>query len=177
MAVALSCIEEDHRRIEGWLSQLQEGAEGAPASVLDGAGREVTRHLATVLQVLYPYVVRTVEGGDDLAKAARLGFEEIELQLQRLRSVPMSTQEFRTELGRFIAAVRQQMHEEESRVVEVLRQVAPPEALADLDRRLARAGRHAMTRPHPHVPKSAVGFTLSNAVMGAADRLRQRLHR
>lgn len=44
-----------------------------------------------------------------------------------------------------------------------------------MDAHLARAWRHAPTRPHPHLAKSAAGTTVGNVVMGVADRLRHRL--
>lgn len=168
-------LRSDHRRIELLLTRLEQQAETTPKSVLDAAARQVSAHLSVTISALYPVVVTKLHGGDDLAKKHRLGAEEVQITLQRLQRTPLSTEEFREELGRFIAAVRRQMANEESQVLAVLpRELSDAEA-ADLVRQLRRARRRGVIRPHPHIPKSALGASVATRIMGTADRVRERL--
>lgn len=174
MGDELDRLLRDHRHVEVLLTQLQEQAETAPMRVLDAAEALVSRHLATALEALYPAAHRALDDGDEQAKAARLGVEEIQLTMQRIRHTPMGVDEFRAELGRYVASVRQQLRNERA-TIERLRSTLDPDALARVDAHLQRAARHATSRPHPHMPKSAAGMAVGNLVMGAADRIRDRL--
>lgn len=168
-------LERDRRNIDLLLAQLEHQAEAAPRHVLDAAERQVSRHLATTLQALYPTVRRTLDGGDDAAKRARLGYEEIQVTMERIQLVPLGTEDFRLELGRYVAAVRQHLGEEIATVA-ALRAALPADELARLDGHLQRSAAHAPTRAHPHVLKSAAGAAVANRMLGVADRVRDRLH-
>lgn len=174
---AVDVLEADHREVDVLLWQLEQQAEAAPKRVLDEAVRKLSVHSAIEIELLYPFVAEHVEGGNDRAKQARLDHEEVEMSMLRLRSVPMSTEEFRGELAKLIADVRRHVGEEEAELFPALRGAADEGELTTLGQRLQHAMRHAPTRPHPHAPKSAVGAKVAGRVAGTWDRLRDALRR
>lgn len=174
---AVDVLESDHRSVEVLLSQLQQQGEAAPKHVLDEAVRSLSIHSAVEIELLYPLVADRLDGGTDKAKQARLDHQEVEMSMLRLQRVPMSTDEFRSELSRFIAEVRAHVQNEETSLFPLLRAGVDERTLVELGKRLEHAKRHAPTHPHPHAPKSAVGAKLADRVAGALDRLRDRARR
>jgi hemerythrin superfamily protein len=173
---AVDVLEADHRAVEMLLSQLEQQAEATPKHVLEEAVRALSMHSAVEVELLYPLVADRLEGGADMAKQARLDHEEAEMSMLRLQSVPMSTEEFRSELSRFVAEVRAHVRTEETTIFPLLRAGVDSRTLADLGSRLEHAKRHAPTRPHPHAPKSALAAKLADRLAGTVDRLRDRAH-
>ena len=174
---AVEVLEEDHRTVDLLLTQLERQAEAAPKRVLDDAVRALSVHSAIEVEYLYPFVAARLEGGTDLAKEARLDHEEVAMTLLRLQNVAMSVTEFREELTKLIADVRQHVRTEETMLFPSMRASVDAATLTELGGRLEHAKRHAPTRPHPHAPRSALGSRVADRLSGAIDRLRDRPRR
>ena len=167
----LTILEGEHRGIDLLLWELQAEAEAAPRTSLKAAISALSSHTAVELEVLYPQVRSNVDGGVDLVKQARLDHEEVAMSLLRLQKVPMTTDEFRTELAHAIEQVRAHVRQEEGEMFPALREVLSPVQLHQLGRKVARARRHAPTRPHPRSLKSALGARFADRIESLLDRV------
>jgi hemerythrin superfamily protein len=172
----LAVLRADHRRVREMLERLELEAEAAPKELFDELMRELSVHSALEIELLYPLVARRLEEGRDLAKGGRLDHEEIEMTVYRLQQLPFSKQEFREELAKLIVDVRHHVGDEEAVVFPALEQQASVEELIELGRHLARARGHVPTHPHPSAPKAKVAARIANRVVGAVDRLSDRVH-
>ena len=167
----LTMLESDHRGIDLLLWELQFQAEAAPRATLERVISSLSSHMAVELEVLYPQVRSKVDGGEDLVKQARIDHEEVAMSLLRLQKVPMAIDEFRTELGHVIEHVRAHVRQEEEEMFPSLREDLSSEQLHRLGMKLARARRHAPTRPHPRSLKSALGARIADRVESLFDRI------
>jgi hemerythrin superfamily protein len=154
----------DHRRIESLFVELETG-EGDPdhrRDLVDVVVAELVRHAVAEELYLYPAVRDLLPDGDTLADRGLRQHADVERALDALED---------TDLTAVIAAVRAHVDEQERDLFRRLRQVCPPDRLADLGHRAEAVKRIAPTRPHPHVP----GNRLGAAGSGLVDRVRDAL--
>jgi len=172
----IAVLRADHSRIRELLDRVELEAEAAPKETFDELMQELSVHSALEIELLYPLVARSLEGGGDLAKGGRLDHEEIEMTVYRLQKLPYSKQEFREELAKLIVDVRHHLGDEEGLMFPALEQQASVEDLLDLGRRLEKARGWAPTHPHPSAPKAKAAARVANRVTGVMDRLSDRIH-
>lgn len=169
MTDLIDVLVRDHRVVETLFAELETG-EGGPGhrhDVVEVVVAELVRHAVAEELYLYPAVREHLPDGDQLADHELRHHAEVERTLETLDDAGA--------LATLMTAVRAHVAEQERDLFPRLRQVCPPDRLADLGRRVEAAKRIAPTRPHPSAPRRPPFNRLGAAGTGLVDRVRDAL--
>ncbi|GLC36770.1 hypothetical protein PLESTB_000784700 [Pleodorina starrii] len=174
----LDAIVADHLVIKQLFGRYDTAAT-AQAKLAAGRDlvRHISRHASAEERTLYP-LVREKHPQPGLA---RMLYDRMvnKHMLNFLEShVPASEAEwtlYDTTLAKFRAVEEEHLATEEAEVIEPLRAVLDPAALAKLGRKWSSAFANAPTHPHPGGPSDAAGARLLHPVVGLIDRVRDAL--
>lgn len=137
--------------------------DGVAADVV----REVSMHLVADTQLLYPTILRHLEGGDETAARLRHGDHELEELLARLDAgglVAVNIDELRSMVRRHIDG--------QEEVFPALATAIPPAEMARLGDEVSRTIREAPTHPHPHLPDHGPLEPAADAIASTIDHLK-----
>lgn len=165
----ISFLEEDHRRIEALLSDLDRIGEVAPRAMLEELDEELSAHAAAELEVLYPAAKRSARLGTEV-KQARLDHEEAAITLERLGEVRMDAASFRSELDHLLEVITSHFRAEEEEMFPALRASMTESQQQQLGEDLQRALRHAPRHLHPRGPKSKYGSRIFDRMTTIAEK-------
>jgi hemerythrin-like domain-containing protein len=173
----IEVLEHDHREVEEMFAEL-ESLRGA-TSQADQARRkavteqvtiELVRHSVAEEVLVYPQVERKVSAEE--AEHAREEHAEAEETLQRLEKLDADDPEFDDALAELMAEIRHHIEDEEGEMFAHMRQVIDADELRKLGARVEAFKKVAPTRPHPHVPNTALARTAAGPAASLLDRMR-----
>ncbi|MGA8115915.1 MAG: hemerythrin domain-containing protein [Actinocatenispora sp.] len=181
---ALDVLRQDHQRILGMLTDLEEGRSvlsGATEAELEARRDLVTRlviaesiHEAVEEQHFWPVVRDVLSDFPDLASRGLQQETVAKVALHEVDTVGPRHPEFEAMLARFVEGAREHISYEEVEVWPALVSVVGPAELEAMGDRLTDARRTAPTRPHPHVPTGTMSLRTVGAGWAMLDRLRDK---
>jgi hemerythrin-like domain-containing protein len=173
----IEVLEHDHREVEEMFAEL-ESLRGATSdedkarrkAVTEQVTIELVRHSVAEEVLVYPVVERKVSAEE--AEHAREEHAEAEETLQRLEKLDADDPEFDDELAELMAEIRHHIEDEEGEMFAHMRQVIDADELRKLGARVEAFKKVAPTRPHPHVPNTALARTAAGPAASLLDRMR-----
>ena len=173
----IEILEHDHREVEQMFVELEslKGAttEEAIARRKDLAEQvtiELVRHSVAEEVLVYPKVERQVSAEE--AEHAREEHAEAEETLQRLEKLDADDPAFDDELATLMREIRHHIEDEEQQMFAHMREVIDEDELRTLGARVEAFKKVAPTRPHPHVPNTALARTAAGPAASLFDRMR-----
>jgi hemerythrin superfamily protein len=173
----IEVLEHDHREVEEMFAEL-ESLRGASTDEARARRKEVTeqvtielvRHSVAEEVLVYPQVERKVSAEE--AEHAREEHAEAEETLQRLEKLDADDPAFDDELATLMAEIRHHIEDEEGEMFAHMRQVIDGDELRKLGEQVEAFKKVAPTRPHPHVPNTALARTAAGPAASLFDRMR-----
>jgi hemerythrin-like domain-containing protein len=173
----IEVLEHDHREVEEMFGELEslrgaatEEARARRKEVTEQVTIELVRHSVAEEVLVYPQVERKVSAEE--AEHAREEHAEAEETLQRLEKLDADDPAFDDELATLMAEIRHHIEDEEGEMFAHMRQVIDAEELRKLGARVEAFKKVAPTRPHPHVPNTALARTAAGPAASLFDRMR-----
>jgi hypothetical protein len=173
----IEVLEHDHREVEEMFAEL-ESLRGASTeedkerrkTVTEQVTIELVRHSVAEEVLVYPEVERKVSAEE--VEHAREEHAEAEETLQRLEKLDADDPAFDDELATLMAEIRHHIEDEEGEMFAHMRQVIDEDELRKLGARVEAFKKVAPTRPHPHVPNTALARTAAGPAASLFDRMR-----
>src|SRR3954462_5224372 len=173
----IEILEHDHREVEEMFTEL-ESLRGAATDeeksrrkdLAEQVTIELGRHSVAEEILVYPRVEKEVSAEE--AEHAREEHAEAEETLQRLEKLDAGDPSFDDELAELMAEVRPHIEDEEGQMFAHMRQVIDEDELRTLGARVEAFKKVAPTRPHPHVPNTALARTAAGPGASLFDRMR-----
>jgi hypothetical protein len=173
----IEVLEHDHREVEEMFGELEslrgaatEEARARRKEVTEQVTIELVRHSVAEEVLVYPQVERKVSAEE--AEHAREEHAEAEETLQRLEKLDADDPAFDDELATLMAEIRHHIEDEEGEMFAHMREVIDAEELRKLGARVEAFKKVAPTRPHPHVPNTALARTAAGPAASLFDRMR-----
>jgi len=173
----IEVLEHDHREVEEMFAELESlrGAESEEdkarrKTVTEQVTIELVRHSVAEEVLVYPEVERKVSAEE--VEHAREEHAEAEETLQRLEKLDADDPAFDDELAELMAEIRHHIEDEEGEMFVHMRQVIDADELRKLGARVEAFKKVAPTRPHPHVPNTALARTAAGPAASLFDRMR-----
>ncbi|MEU8266346.1 hemerythrin domain-containing protein [Sphaerisporangium sp. NPDC049002] len=172
----ITVLTTDHREVEQMFAELEasrgSGDEERRRHVTEKVIIELVRHFVAEEAYLYPAVRRLIPGGDDLADREIGEHAEAERLMKDLERTDTGDPAFGHLLDKLMAAVREHMREEESRLFPELVKYADAEELHGIGKKITAIKKIAPTRPHPAAPGNPLVGKLLAPGTGLVDRIR-----
>jgi hypothetical protein len=158
----IEILEHDHREVEQMFVELES---------LKGATTEeaIARRKDLAEQVTIELVRHSVA---EEAEHAREEHAEAEETLQRLEKLDADDPAFDDELATLMREIRHHIEDEEQQMFAHMREVIDEDELRTLGARVEAFKKVAPTRPHPHVPNTALARTAAGPAASLFDRMR-----
>lgn len=178
----IEVLTRQHNQVRALQQQLEalpgHRTGGAPddlaarKSIADMITVVLSRHETAEEQHLWPAVRSALPDGDSWADGALQQEQEGKEALTELGRLDPDTSEFDELVEKLVLLLRRHVTYEEQ-VFLRLREAMPDEDRQKLGKKVARASKHAPTRPHKHAPKEP-GAAVKAAAPGAAalDKVR-----
>jgi hypothetical protein len=173
----IEVLEHDHREVEEMFAELEtlrgastEEAKERRKAVTEQVTIELVRHSVAEEVLVYPQVEDKVSAEE--AEHAREEHAQAEETLQQLEKLDADDPAFDDELATLMAEIRHHIEDEEGEMFAHMRQVMDPAELRKLGGRVEAFKKVAPTRPHPHVPNTAVARTAAGPAASLFDRMR-----
>jgi hypothetical protein len=173
----IEVLEHDHREVEEMFAELEtlrgastEEAKERRKALTEQVTIELVRHSVAEEVLVYPQVEDKVSAEE--AEHAREEHAQAEETLQRLEKLDADDPAFDDELATLMAEIRHHIEDEEGEMFAHMRQVMDPAELRKLGGRVEAFKKVAPTRPHPHVPNTAVARTAAGPAASLFDRMR-----
>src|SRR3954447_9765450 len=173
----IEILEHDHREVEQMFAELEtlrgastEDAKARRKELTDQVTIELVRHSVAEEVLLYPQVEKKVSAEE--AEHAREEHAEAEETLQRLEKLDADDPAFDDELATLMGEIRHHIEDEEGEMFAHMRQVIDQDELRKLGSRVEAFKKVAPTRPHPHVPNTAMARTAAGPAASLFDRMR-----
>jgi hemerythrin-like domain-containing protein len=182
MADVFDVLAHDHIEVKRMLAELEKGPtalSGADQDALLLRKRmaeqliiEESKHEAVEEMYFWPAVREYAPEGDKLADEAIGQEQEAKEVLDKLDKLDASDAEFERLLSTFIAAAREHIEFEETRVWPGFRAALNADQAGELGTKLTEAKKTAPTRPHPHTPASPGVLKTAGPAAAMADKAR-----
>jgi Hemerythrin HHE cation binding domain len=173
----IEILEHDHREVEQMFAELEslrgaasEDAISRRKDLADQVTIELVRHSVAEEVLVYPEVEDQVSA--DEAEHAREEHAEAEETLHRLEQLDPDDPAFDDELATLMSEIRHHIKDEEEQMFAHMRQVIDIDELRTLGARVEAFKKVAPTRPHPHIPNTALARTAAGPAASLFDRLR-----
>lgn len=177
---AIDLLMSDHRVVDALFMEYEaldgEGHE-RQRQLVDEMIHELSVHAAIEEQVLYPFIRRELPDGEKLAEEGIREHQEVKELLADLEQFDPRDAAFDQRVGELIGDVRHHVDEEETEFFPKLREVASPDELVKLGRRLETAKKFAPTHPHPEAPTTPPGNVVAGAAAAVIDKARDAFKR
>lgn len=172
---ATELLIHDHREARSLFERFPtETSESDRRQIAEELIRELSRHDAIELQVLYPELRKVSDEGGRMAdhgldehSEARDLLKELDESLDRVASPA-----FAASWRRLQDMVYEHMDEEEGEVFPLLRAHRSPSELSELGDKLEAAKKVAPAHPHPGTPDNPIGAMVMGGAAGVVDRAR-----
>jgi hemerythrin-like domain-containing protein len=135
--------------------------------IIDSSAHETAEE-----QYFWPVVRERLPDGDGLADEAIEQESVAKQMLNELGKLGGPEHEFDALIDTIIPSCRAHIEFEETRVWPVLRKVLSPDESQDLGKKIARAKKHAPTRPHPRTPPTPAVLATLRPAVAVIDKLR-----
>jgi hypothetical protein len=182
MANVFTVLSRDHEEVKRMLSEFQTGPTAATGASDDELLLrkkmaqtlviEESKHEAVEEMYFWPTVRDRLPGGNELADQAISQEQDGKEVLARLDKADPGDGEFETLLTEFIAAGREHIAFEETRVWPGLREALTEAQAAELGDKIEQAKKTAPTRPHPNTPPAPGVLKTAGPVAAATDKAR-----
>jgi hemerythrin-like domain-containing protein len=173
----IEILEHDHREVEQMFAELEslrgtttDEAKTRRKDLADQVTIELVRHSVAEEVLVYPKVERDVSAEE--AEHAREEHAEAEKTLHRLEQLDPDDPGFDDELATLMAEIRHHIEDEEGRMFADMRRTIGEDELRSLGRQVEAFKKVAPTRPHPHVPNTALARTAAGPAASLFDRMR-----
>jgi hemerythrin-like domain-containing protein len=176
---AIELLMSDHQKVDALFKEYEslDDAAERKRQLVDEMIHELSVHAAIEEQLLYPYMRREVQGGDELADEGLQEHQEAKELLADLERLDPQDAAFDQKVNQLIADVRHHVEEEETQFFPRLREVASKDELIKLGSRLETAKKLAPTHPHPKAPDTPPGNVIAGAAAAVMDKVRDKLKR
>ncbi|WP_214412297.1 hemerythrin domain-containing protein [Sphaerisporangium fuscum] len=175
----ITVLTTDHREVEQMFAELEKlrgtGEEERRRDLVEKVVTELVKHSVAEEAYLYPAARRFLPEGDRLADREIAEHAEAERLMKELERTDTTDPAFDHLLDRFMAAIREHVHEEESELFPELVKYADAEELHSLGKKVRAMKKIAPTRPHPAAPDSPPANKLIAPGAGLVDRVRDLL--
>jgi hemerythrin-like domain-containing protein len=173
----IEILEHDHREVEEMFKEL-ESLRGATSDedrsrrkdLAEQVTIELVRHSVAEEVLVYPAVESQVSAEE--AEHARKEHAEAEETMHRLEKLDADDPAFDDELATLMAEIRHHIEDEEGEMFAHMRQVIDQDELRRLGTAVEAFKKVAPTRPHPHVPNTAVARLAAGPAASLFDRMR-----
>ena len=133
---------------------------------------ELSVHAAVEEQFVYPVLRWKVDGGGGLAEHAIDEHQELKRLLADLEKLDPAEAQFRSQMDRVVAAVREHVSDEEGDVLPKLRTATDADLREKLGTLVENAKSVVPTHPHPLVPGTATAQLIAGPWASIVDRIR-----
>ncbi len=178
-------LSHDHNEVKSMLAELEAGSGPAAPTGQDALELrtkmveqliiEESKHEAVEEEYFWPAVRELVQDGDTLADHAVEQEQAAKHVLNDLIGLKAGDAKFEELLSKFVSDGREHIAYEEETVWPKLRLVLSAERAAELGAKLAEGKKIAPTRPHPHTPPKPGILKAAGPVVGAADKIRDKM--
>jgi hemerythrin superfamily protein len=176
-ASVLTRQKRDHVRLDA-LIRAVDAAQGAHRQeALTRLCRLVFPHAFAEESVLWPAIRRWVPQGAELTLEIEQEHQQINELFTELEATDPDGARHHELWGRIAALLREDVRDEEDRLLPLLQTAVPPRALTALGYAWEAVRRTAPTRPHPVVARRPPGNVAAAAPLTVLDRSRDRLDR
>jgi hemerythrin superfamily protein len=173
----IEVLEHDHREVEEMFAELEslrgattENAVTRRKELTEQVTIELVRHSVAEEVLVYPKVEDEVSAEE--AEHARGEHAEAEETLQKLEKLDADDPAFDDELATLMREIRHHIKDEEEQMFAHMREVIDEDELRQLGARVEAFKKVAPTRPHPHVPNTALARTAAGPAASLFDRMR-----
>ncbi|MFL5835085.1 MAG: hemerythrin domain-containing protein, partial [Solirubrobacteraceae bacterium] len=172
----IEVLEHDHREVEEMFAELEslrgaatEETKSRRKAVTEQVTIELVRHSVAEEVLVYPQVEKKVSAEE--AQHAREEHAQAEETLHRMEKLDAGDPAFDDELATLIKEIRHHIEDEEGEMFADMRRVIDQDELRTLGARVEAFKKVAPTRPHPHVPNTALARTAAGpaAIRGRAS--------
>lgn len=172
MGDVIATLEADHRRVEELFKSYRFTTEGQRPEVLNDIVRELSVHSALEEQIVYPAVRAKLDQGSEEADHAIEEHQQIKRLLSDLEKFDIGSPEHDDRFDGLVAAVQEQVAQEEGELFLQLRSMLDPERLDQMASLVDKARSLMPTHPHPNVPGTAAAQVLTGPLASLADHVR-----
>jgi hypothetical protein len=168
----LSRQKRDHIRLDELLQRLGQSSAGEEQAILLKIYRLVFPHAFAEETILWPLMRRVLPDGEELTLRVELEHQEINELATRLESLEQGSDERRQVLARLVALLREDVRDEEDKLLPRLQMKVTGAQLRRLGIAWEAVRLMAPTRPHPIVSRRPPGNVLAALPLALLDRWR-----
>ena len=169
--------KRDHIELDRLLHRIDASTGDERQDHLTDLCRLVFPHAFAEESVLWPAIRKMVSGGEPLTLEIEREHQEINELFTELEQLPPEGPGHRKLWGRIESLLRQDVRDEEDRLLPMLQDVADRRTLVRLGWAWEAVRRTAPTRPHPVVARRPPGNVAAAAPLTVLDRARDHLDR
>lgn len=169
--------KRDHIELDRLLHRIDASSGTDRQDYLTELCRLVFPHAFAEEAVLWPAIRKMVPGGEQLTLEIEREHQEINELFTELEKLPVDDPRHRALWPRIEAVLREDVRDEEDRLLPMLQDVADRRTLVQLGWAWEAVRRTAPTRPHPVVARRPPGNALAAAPLTVLDRARDHLDR
>ncbi|WP_353612074.1 hemerythrin domain-containing protein [Mycobacterium sp. GA-1199] len=169
--------KRDHIELDRLIESADTATGNDRAEYLTRLCRLVFPHAFAEESVLWPAIRRWVPEGEQLTLEIEREHQEINELFAELEKLDVDSPEHRQLWHRIVALLREDVRDEEDRLLPMLQQRMSPRALVALGWVWEATRRTSPTRPHPVVARRPPGNVAAAAPLTVLDRARDRLDR
>ncbi|WP_253847431.1 hemerythrin domain-containing protein [Mycobacterium gordonae] len=169
--------QRDHIELDRLINATDASRGHRRQELLTRLFRLVFPHAFAEESVLWPAIRRWVPEGERLTLEIEREHQQINELFARLETLPPDTAEHRELWQRLVRLLREDVRDEEDRLLPMLQRGVSRRALVLLGWAWAAVRRCAPTRPHPVVARRPPGNALAGLPLTVVDRSRDRLDR
>ncbi|MGE2718246.1 hemerythrin domain-containing protein [Mycolicibacterium celeriflavum] len=167
----------DHIELDRLIESADATTGKERAEILTRLCRLVFPHAFAEESVLWPAIRRWVPEGEQLTLEIEQEHQQINELFTELEKHDVDSPEHRALWQRIVALLREDVRDEEDRLLPMLQQRMSPRALVALGWAWEATRRTSPTRPHPVVARRPPGNVVAAAPLTVLDRGRDRLDR
>ncbi|WP_134740679.1 hemerythrin domain-containing protein [Nocardioides sp. 503] len=161
--------KRDHVRLDRLLQELEGTSGSAQERVLHAIARLVFPHAFAEESVLWPELRRVLPDGEELTLQVEQEHQEVNEIWVRLESDELDAAERCSALDRLVEVLREDVRDEEDRLLPRLQGAVPPSRLRQLGVAWEVVRRTAPTRPHRVVARRPPGNALAALPLTVID--------
>lgn len=173
----IEILEHDHREVEEMFAELEslrgastDEARARRKDLAEQVTIELVRHSVAEEVLVYPKVEKKVSAEE--VEHAREEHAEAEETMHRLEKLDPDDPAFDDELATLMKEIRHHIEDEEGQMFAHMREVLDEDELRTLGARVEAFKKVAPTRPHPHVPNTALPRAAAGPAASLIDRMR-----
>ncbi|SEH93013.1 Hemerythrin HHE cation binding domain-containing protein [Mycolicibacterium rutilum] len=167
--------KRDHIELDRLIESIDAATGDERGALLNRLCRLVFPHAFAEESVLWPAIRRWVPEGEELTLEIEREHQEINELFTELEKLDVDSPQHHELWRRIVALLREDVRDEEDRLLPMLQQAVPHRALVALGWAWEATRRTSPTRPHPVVARRPPGNVAAAAPLTFVDRGRDRL--